>query len=75
MPDNPLIITVKQLKGEDGYRTFSVRLRGSLVTQMDEVSSKTGRSRNELIGIFLEYALEHCELKRGDHYDRPGGAV
>jgi hypothetical protein len=26
-------------------------------------SSKTGRSRNELIGLFLEYAADNCIVK------------
>ena len=60
-----LVVTMKHPKGEDGYRTFSVRLRESTVSQMDDISRKTGRSRNELIGLFLEYALEHCILDQG----------
>ena len=60
-----LVVTMKHHEGEDGYRTFSVRLRESTVSQMDDISRKTGRSRNELIGLFLEYALEHCILDQG----------
>ena len=59
-----LIIRPKQPKGEDGYKTFSVRLRHELVDRMDDISRQTGHSRNELIGIFLEYALDHCKLER-----------
>jgi len=59
-----LIVTVKRAKGEDGYRTFSVRLRESVVSRMDNLSRETGRSRNELISMFLEYALEHYRLER-----------
>lgn len=65
MGRNMLVVTMKHPKGEDGYRTFSVRLRESTVSQMDDISRKTGRSRNELIGLFLEYALEHCILDQG----------
>jgi hypothetical protein len=35
-----------------------------MVNQMDHISKETGRSRNELIGLFLEYALEHYTLER-----------
>lgn len=66
MRDDALIVTVKRPRGEDGYRTFSVRLREPMVSQMDDISKQTGRSRNELIGIFLEYALNHYTLERGD---------
>ena len=55
--DNELVIWLKWPKGEDGYRTFSVRLRHALVDRMDEIARETGHSRNELIGIFLDYPL------------------
>ena len=64
MAKKALIVTVKRPKGEDGYRTFSVRLREAVVSQMDRISQESGRSRNELIGLFLEYALEHYILER-----------
>ena len=64
MARKALIVTVKRPKGEDGYRTFSVRLKEAVVSQMDNISKETGRSRNELIGLFLEYALEHYILGR-----------
>lgn len=34
---------------------------------MNDISRETGRSRNELIGLFLEYALEHYTLERGEN--------
>ena len=61
-----LIIRPKQPKGEDGYKTFSVRLRHELVDRMDKITQETGHSRNELIGIFLEFALDHCRLERSE---------
>ena len=66
MAGDALIVTIKRPRGEDGYRTFSVRLRESTVNQMDDISRESGRSRNELIGLFLEYALEHYTLEGGD---------
>jgi len=59
MRDNKLIV---KPKGEDGYRVFSIRIRESLVEDIEQVAVKTGRSRNELIGIFLEYALKNCVI-------------
>lgn len=67
MANDALIVTVKRPKGEDGYRTFSVRLREPVVNRMNDISKETGRSRNELIGMFLEYALEHYTLERGEN--------
>ena len=66
MGNHALIVTIKRPKGEDGYRTFSARLRDPVVNRMDDISKETGRSRNELIGLFLEYALEHYTLERGE---------
>ncbi len=45
---NKLLINVKHPKGEDGYKTFSVRLKNDMVEQLDRVAFNTGRSRNEL---------------------------
>ena len=47
-------------RGEDGYRTFSIRIREETVGKLDEIAKKTGRSRNELIGMFLEFAADNC---------------
>ena len=36
MDNNKLIIKPKPVKGDDGYRTFSVRLREELVDRLDD---------------------------------------
>ena len=58
-----LIIKKKSLKGEDGYKTFSIRIKDETVYNLDELSKKTNRSRNELINILLDYAISNCEVK------------
>ena len=58
-----LIIKKKSLKGEDGYKTFSIRIKEETVTELDELSKQTNRSRNELINILLDYAIENSEVK------------
>lgn len=50
------------LKGEDGYKTFSIRVREDIVGELDKLSAETNRSRNELINKMLEFALENCEV-------------
>lgn len=57
------LILNKKLKGEDGFKTFSVRIKDETVAELDLLSSKTNRSRNELIGILLDYAIANCEVK------------
>jgi len=62
MSSEKLIISPKLPRGEDGYKTFSIRIRDETVIEIDEIATKTRRSRNELIGILLKYALEHYEI-------------
>jgi len=63
MSNDNLIVKAKRSKGDDGYKTFSVRIKEETVAKIDAVSSKTGRSRNELIGMFLEYAVDRCVVE------------
>ncbi len=58
-----LIINKKSLKGEDGYKTFSIRIKDKTVNDLDALSKETNRSRNELINTLLEYAIKNCEVK------------
>lgn len=57
-----LIIQPKRAKGEDGYKIFSIRIKEELVERINTISIQTGYSRNELIGKFLEYAVDHCTI-------------
>ncbi len=50
------------LKGEDGYKTFSIRVREDIVDELDKLAAETNRSRNELINKMLEFAIENCEV-------------
>ena len=63
MKDDNLIVTPKRPKGEDGYKIFSIRVKEETVIKIDAISAQTGRSRNELIGTFLDYALERCIIE------------
>lgn len=45
-------------KGDDGYRVVSVRMRDETIERLDVLSAKTNRSRNELINILLESAID-----------------
>lgn len=59
-----LEITKKSsVKGEDGYKVFSVRVREETIEKLDELSAATNRSRNELINLILEFGVENCEIK------------
>lgn len=60
-PKEKLIIT-KKLKGEDGHKTFSVRLKDETVARLDDIAKKTNRTRNDLINMLLDYAMDYCEI-------------
>jgi len=50
-------------RGEDGYKTFSVRIKEETVTSLDELAKKTNRTRNELINIVLEHAMNKIDIE------------
>lgn len=60
--DDKLIINKKGLKGEDGYKTFSVRLKDETVNKLNSLAEETNRSRNELINLLLDFAIENSKV-------------
>lgn len=62
MSDSHLVIHPKPPKGEDGYRIFSVRIKEDLLARINDIAARTGYSRNELIGQFLEFAIDRCTV-------------
>lgn len=63
MDNDSLIVKTKRPKGEDGYKVFSIRIKEETVNKIDAISARTGRSRNELIGKFLDYAADRCKVE------------
>ena len=62
MENENLVIKPRKPKGEDGYKVFSIRIKEDIVAKIDNISAQTGHSRNELIGTFIEYALDRCVI-------------
>jgi Ribbon-helix-helix protein, copG family. len=57
-------ITVKSTrKGDDGYKVVSVRMKDETIERLDTLSAKTNRSRNELINILLESAIDIVKVE------------
>lgn len=48
---------------EDKAVTMTIRIDKALQEAYNELSAKTNRSRNELIGMALQYALDNMEIK------------
>ncbi len=57
-----LVIPKKPLRGEDGYKVFSIRVKDETVEELDRIAAQTNRSRNELINLFLDFAIQNCEI-------------
>ena len=47
---------------EDKTVTMTIRIERTLQEEYNLLASKTNRSRNELIGMALRYALDNMEL-------------
>ena len=50
------------VRGEDGHKIFSIRVKEETVTALDGLSEKSNRSRNDLINIILEHAVNNIEV-------------
>ena len=50
------------IRGEDGYKTFSVRLREETVVALEALAERSNRSRNEIINIVLEQTIGDIEV-------------
>lgn len=48
---------------EDKAVTMTIRIDKSLQEKYNDLSAKTNRSRNELIGLALQYALDNMIIK------------
>jgi predicted DNA-binding protein len=62
-----LVIKKKALKGEDGYKTFSIRIKDETVEELNRLSAESNRTRNELIGMLLDFAIRYCEISEDDN--------
>ncbi len=60
MADDKFIVRTKKTYGE--HQVVSCRMPMELIRKLDEVSNKTGRTRNDLIQKCVEYALEKLEI-------------
>ena len=59
---NTKLIITKKKRGEDGHKTLSIRVREDIINRLDALADETGRSRNELIGLLLDFAINNSEV-------------
>ena len=63
MEDKKLIIRPVKYSGDT--MVTSMRLPKELIAAVDAVANNAGRTRNELLITFIEYALDHLEIEEG----------
>lgn len=61
MSEKRLKISAKKYIGETAV--VSARLPNDLIKKIDEICEKTGRNRNEIIQICLEFSVDNIELE------------
>ncbi len=60
MEEPKLLITPKKYRGES--TVISMRLPKDMLRDIDRAAKATGRTRNEILALGLEFALDHMEL-------------
>ena len=53
------------IKGDDGYKTFSIRIKDETVERLDKIADETNRTRNDIIGLMLDFGINNCEITDG----------
>lgn len=50
-------------RGDDGCKVVSVRMKDELIERLDDLSAKTNRSRNELVNLLLNAAIDIVKIE------------
>lgn len=61
MDNKKLIILPRKYKGETSV--VSARLPIEMIRTLDEIAENTGRNRNEIITLCLEYAVDNLSIE------------
>ncbi len=62
--DKEIKITKKApRRGDDGYKIVSVRMKEEMLDRLDRLAAQTNRSRNELINLLLDSAMEIVKVE------------
>lgn len=49
-------------RGDDGYKIVSVRMKDETLEKLEIISNQSNRSRNEIINILLEKAIDIVKI-------------
>ena len=50
-------------RGDDGYKIVSVRMKEEMLERLGRLAAQTNRSRNELINLLLDSAMEIVKVE------------
>ena len=50
-------------RGDDGHKVVSVRMRDELIEHLDTLAETANRSRNEIINLLLESAIDIVKIE------------
>lgn len=57
-----LVISKKKYTGETSV--ISARISNDLIKEIDDICETTGRTRNEVVQMCLEFAVDNIEIER-----------
>ena len=57
-----LVISTKKYTGETAV--ISARIPNDLIKEIDDICEATGRTRNEIVQMCLEFAVDNLEIER-----------
>ena len=63
MPEEIKITKKRPHRGDDGHKIVSVRMKDETIERLDALAKKTNRSRNELINMLLDSALDIVKVE------------
>jgi predicted transcriptional regulator len=63
MSEKKFIVTKKPDIKEDKSVTMTIRIDRTLQVELDRLASESNRSRNDLICMALQFAVENIEIK------------
>jgi len=59
-----ITITKKVSKrGDDGHKIISLRVKNETLERLEDIATRTDRSRNDLINILLSAAIENVVVE------------
>lgn len=58
--ENKLVIQSQKYRGDT--TVVSMRMPKDMLSDVDEIAEKTGKTRNELLMMSIEYAIKNMEI-------------